>query len=121
LGFLGGSVIKNPCFPGSSVVRNLPANAGGVGSILGSGRPSAEGNGNPVQYSCLGSPMDIETWWATIHRVAKELDTFSDLTPTNKYFLVTIFHQVSTMMILSPSLGLFIFFIMFFVEQNFKF
>ena len=78
MGFLGGSVIKNPCFPGSSVVRNLPANAGGVGSILGSGRNSGEGNGNPVQYSCLGNPMDIETWWATIGGVAKESNTFSD-------------------------------------------
>ena len=74
-------MIKNPCFPGSSVVRNLPANAGGVGSILGSGRPSAEGNGNPVQYSCLGSPMDIETWWATIHRVAKELGSLAGYCP----------------------------------------
>ena len=64
-------MIKNPCFPGSSVVRNLPANAGGVGSILGSGRTSGEGNGNPVQYSCLGNPMDIETWRATVQGVSK--------------------------------------------------
>ena len=46
-----------PCFLGSSVVKNLPANARDMGSILGSGRSPGEGNGNPLQYSCLGNPM----------------------------------------------------------------
>ena len=46
-GFLGGSVVKNP-----------PANAGDAGLIPGSGRSPGEGNGNPLQYSCLGNPMD---------------------------------------------------------------
>ena len=41
------------------------------GSIPGSGRSSAEGNGNPLQYSCLGNPMDRGDWWATVHGVAK--------------------------------------------------
>jgi len=45
-------------FPGGSVVKNLPANAGDTGLIPGLGRSLEEGNGNPVQYSCLGSPMD---------------------------------------------------------------
>ena len=45
-------------FPGGSVVKNLPANAGEVGSVSGSGRSSGEGNGNPLKYSCLGNPMD---------------------------------------------------------------
>ena len=45
-------------FPGGSVVKNPPAKAGDVGSILGSGRPSGERHGNPLQYSCLGNPMD---------------------------------------------------------------
>ena len=44
------------------------------GSILGWGRSPGEGNGNPLQYSCLGNPMDIETWWATVHGVAKDSD-----------------------------------------------
>ena len=64
-------------FSGSSVVRNPPANAGDirdVGSIPGSGRSPGEGNGNPLQYSCLENPMDRGTWWFTVHRVAKELD-----------------------------------------------
>ena len=61
-------------FPGSSVVKNLPANAGNGGLIPGSGRSLGEGNGNPLQYSCLGKPMDRGAWWATVHGVAKELD-----------------------------------------------
>ena len=45
-------------FPSGSVVKNPPANAGDVGLIPGSGRSSGEGSGNPLQYSCLGNPMD---------------------------------------------------------------
>ena len=46
-------------------------NAGELGSIPGSGRFPGEGNGNPLQYSCLENPMDGEACWATVHRVAK--------------------------------------------------
>ena len=60
--------------PGGSVVKNLPANAGGTGSIPRPGRSSGEGNGNPLWYSCLGNPMDREAWWATVQGVTKELD-----------------------------------------------
>ena len=42
-----------------------------MGLILGSGRSPGEGHGNPLQYSCLGNPMDRGAWWATVHRVAK--------------------------------------------------
>ena len=49
-------------FPGGSVVKNLPANTGDPGSIPGSGRSPREGNGNPLQYSYLGNPMDRGTW-----------------------------------------------------------
>ena len=45
-------------FPGASVVENPPANAGDAGLIPGSGRSPGEGNGNPLQYSCLENPMD---------------------------------------------------------------
>ena len=58
-------------FPSSSVVNNLPANAGDLRSIPGLLRSPGEGNGNPLQYSCLGNPMDRGAWWATIHAVAK--------------------------------------------------
>ena len=53
------------------MVKNPPANAGDAGLILGSGRSRGEGNGNPLQYSCLENPVDRGTWQATLHGVAK--------------------------------------------------
>ena len=63
MGFLGGSVVKNHT-----------ANAGDLNSIPGSGRSPGEGNGNPLQYSCLGSPMDRGAGWATVNLVTKVTD-----------------------------------------------
>ena len=54
-------------FPGGSMVKNPPANAGDMGLIPGLGGSPGEGSGNPLQYSCLGNPMDRELWWATVH------------------------------------------------------
>ena len=59
-------VFINVGFPGSSVVKNPPANTSNAGSILRSGRSPGEGNGNPLPYSCLkshGNPMDRGTWY----------------------------------------------------------
>ena len=61
-------------FPGSSVVKNPPANAGDTGSIFGSRRCPGGGNGNPLQYSCLENPMGRGAWQATVHGVT-ESDT----------------------------------------------
>ena len=58
-------------FPGGSMVKNPPANAGDAGLIPGSRRFPGEENGNPLQYSCLGNPMDRGTWRVTVHRVTK--------------------------------------------------
>jgi len=58
-------------FPGSSEVKNSLANAGDAALTPRSGRFPGGGNGNPLQYSCLGNPMDREGWWATVHRVAE--------------------------------------------------
>ena len=52
-------------------MKKLPANTGDVGSIPGSGRSLGGGNGNPLQYPCLGKPTDRGTWQATVHRVPK--------------------------------------------------
>ena len=57
------------------MVKNLPANAGDMGLIPDLGISPGEGNGNPLQYSCLGNPMDRGAWQATVHGVAKESDT----------------------------------------------
>ena len=61
-------------FPGGSVVKNTPANAGDAGSIP-VGRYPGEGNSNPLQYSCLGNPMGRGAWLATVHGVTKESHT----------------------------------------------
>ena len=58
-------------FPAGSVTKDLPANAGDVGSIPESGKSPGEGNGNPLQYPCLESPTDRGAWWATVHGVTK--------------------------------------------------
>ena len=60
--------------PGDAVVKNPSANAGdetGTGSTSGSGRSPRVGNGNPLQYSCLGNPMDKGAWWARVQGFAK--------------------------------------------------
>ena len=66
-GFLGGSNGKESA-----------CNAGDPGSIPGSGRSPGEENGNPLQYSCLGNPMDRGTWWATVHGVTTSWTPLSD-------------------------------------------
>ena len=66
---------------GGMVVKNLPANAGDARdaeSIPGLGRSPGGGNGNPLQYSCLGNPMDTGAWLAIIHGVAKSRTRLSD-------------------------------------------
>ena len=60
--------------PDDSVEKKLPANAGDMGSIPGLGKSSGEGNGSPLQYSCLRNPMDKGDWWVTVHGVTKESD-----------------------------------------------
>ena len=58
-------------FTDGSVVKSLPANAGDVGLILGSGRSPGERNGNALQYSCLGNTMDKGAWNAIVHAVKR--------------------------------------------------
>ena len=67
MGFLGGSMVKNP-----------PANAGNAGSIPGSERPLGEGNGNPLQYSCLRNTMNRVAWRVAVHGLTKSLTQLSD-------------------------------------------
>ena len=69
-------------FPGGSVVRNPPANVGDAGSIPGLRRCPGEGNGNPLQYSCLENPMDRGAWQATVHEIAKSQTQLSTTTST---------------------------------------
>ena len=78
MGFPVGSVVKK-----KNKKKTLPANAGdtgGPGLLSGLGRSPGEGNGNPLQYSCLENPMDGGAWWATVHGVAKSWTRLSDFT-----------------------------------------
>ena len=65
-------------FLGGSVVENLPVNAGDSGLIPRLGKSPGGGNGNPLQYSCLGNSMDRGAWWAAVHWVAKTQTQLSD-------------------------------------------
>ena len=61
-----------------SVVKESACQAGDAGLIPGSGRSPGKGNGNPLQYFCLGNPMDRGTWRATVHGVAKSQTRLSN-------------------------------------------
>ena len=65
-------------FPSGSAVKNPPANAGNSSSIPGLARSPGEGNGHPLQHSCLGNPMDRGAWRATVRGLAKSWIRLSD-------------------------------------------
>ena len=68
-------------FPGGNSGKEPTCQSGDIrdaGSIPGSGRSPGEGNGNPLQYSCLENPMDGGAWWATVHRVTKSQTQLSN-------------------------------------------
>ena len=74
---LSGIIIFNPLnnphcgLPGASDSKEFACNAGDLGLTPGSGKSPGEGNGNPLQRSCLENPMDRRAWWATVHGVAE--------------------------------------------------
>ena len=75
LGFPGGAEVK------SSACNNV----GDLGLIPGLGRSPGEGNGNPLQYSCLENPMDGGAWWAIVHGVTKSWTQLNDFTFLSLY------------------------------------
>ena len=72
-------------FPGGSPIKNMLASTGDVSLVPELGKSPGEGNSNPLQYSCLGNPMDRGAWQAMVYGVAKELD------PIDQYMYVFIF------------------------------
>ena len=76
--YLDLSLLLMVDFPGGSDGKASAYNAGDPGSIPGSGRSPEEGNGNPLQYSCLENPMDRRGWWATVHGVVRSRTRLSD-------------------------------------------
>ena len=79
-------------FPGVSVVKDSPASAGDSSSIPGSRRSPGEGNGNALQYSPPGNPMDRGAWQATVHGVAR---VRHDLATKNKFMIISHKMQVN--------------------------
>ena len=78
----------------SKVAKNLPANTGNAGdvdSIPALGRSPGGRNGNPLQYSCLGNPMDRGAWWATVHEVGKSQTELSKHINTHTHTLAFAF------------------------------
>ena len=71
-------------FPGDSMAKNLPANAGDARLVPWSGRSLGKGSANPLQYSCLGNPMNRGAWGATVHEVTKSRTRLSPHTHTYK-------------------------------------
>ena len=65
-------------FPGGSDGKESTCNAGDLGLIPGSGKSPKEGNGYPLQYSCLGNPMDRGAWWVAVHGVTKSQTRLSN-------------------------------------------
>ena len=76
--FLFGFVYDMWLLPVGSVVKNPPAKQKDIGLIPGSGISPREGNGNPLQCSCLENPMDRGDWWATVHGLAQSWTQLSD-------------------------------------------
>ena len=66
--------INTTGFPGDSVVKNPPSNAGEPDLVPGSRRSPGEENGNPLHYSYLENPLETGAWWAIVHRISKESD-----------------------------------------------
>ena len=82
------------------MVENVPAKARDMNLSPGSGRSPGEGNGNPLQYSCLGNPMDRGTWRATVHGAAKSQTGLRGYTTVNKImyaFSFNICEMVNTL------------------------
>ena len=77
-------------FLGGLIGKESTCNVGDLGSIPGLGRVPGEGNGNPLQYSCLENPMDREAWWATLHRVTKSQTRLTNTFTFHMYVCVMI-------------------------------
>ena len=97
--FFFGCAVQLEGFPGGSEDKVSACNAGDLGLIPGLGRSPGEGNGNPLQYSCLENPMDRGAWRATVHGVAKSRTQLSN-------FTFTFFHFHGLRDLRSPDQGL---------------
>ena len=93
-------------FPGGADGKESTCSVGDPGSIPGSGRSPGEGNGNPLQYSCLENPMDGEAWQATVHEVCKSRTRLSNFTFFLFLFFFFLFVVNSVILLSSSKLAL---------------
>ena len=93
--FFYGRIICSRASPHSSVSRESACSAGDLGLIPGSGRVFGEGNGNPLQYSCLENPMNRGAWQATVHWVTRVRHNLATKPPPicNRILLYLFMHQ----------------------------
>ena len=80
-------------FPGGSVVKNPSVNAGDSGSIPWLGGSPGDGNANPLQYPCLGNPMDRQAWQATVYEVTKSQTRLTNVSAPGKYHSTLGFYE----------------------------
>ena len=80
-------------FPGGSDSKASTYDVGDPGSVPGSGRSPGKGNGNPLQYSCLGNPTDRGVWWATVHGVTKSWTQLRDFTIVKSVYTRVVYIQ----------------------------
>ena len=93
-------------FPGGTVVKNPPANAGNardMGLTPGSRRPPGAVDDNPLQYSCLENSMDRSLWWATVHRLTKRRTCLSEWACTLCQYDFTLTSLITSSMIQFPN------------------
>ena len=88
-------------FPGGSDGKASACNAGDPGSIPGLGRSTGKGNGNPLQCSCLGNPVDRGVWWATVHGVPKSQILLRDFHFTSHSLVILVQRKTSSLHLLS--------------------
>ena len=109
--------------PGHSVIKNLPANAGNKGSIPGLGRSPGEGNGNPLQYSCLENPMDGGAWWAAVYGVSQSQTQLKRLSSSSilKIYFPKPWVHILCFTLFFPILSVNLFFCLFVLNQFYCF
>ena len=78
--------------PGGSIGKESACSVGALGSIPGLGRSTGEGNGNPLQHSCLGNPTDKEVWQATVQEVSRIGHVLATKPPPPHRFMVSVKH-----------------------------
>ena len=93
-------------FPGGSDSKVPVCNAADLGLFPGLGRSPGEGNGTPLQYSCLENPMDRGAWWATVHEFAKSWTQLRDSTFFLSHYEKVVCNLCILKSNLSPSLGI---------------